>query len=1055
MTGVMAPAWALAAEAIDGVGDTHLPAGLHVRCLPSPLLGLPATPLLVTRQVLTLVQLRELWRSDGVIWMDSQGNLRTPPFDVTADNAVYGYFPVPNVIFAQLDGTPAQIPIILPFPPVVVGPDNSALPNAGGVAPPIHLPTRTAPFRFEALAPTELGSAPFQSRASAPYILVAGSLPMVRVVGTGTINGIHWLDLSRLKPSDNERPWEWWSLPVDPAPRYTPTADARVEADKRVGRAAATHQPLYVAFNAASAASAPAATPADALKRVQQVRGDLDRWLKTILNDLSVPSWQVSEQHAISGVSGTASVPLEPFTLGGAVDPDIGHYLGFGDVDTTSGATAGSIVLYRVRGLWRWAPKRWNAAQATSFTGALRPDLAAVVKQFPELNAAKLVPKMPGAYVDLFALAATMVGLAPDRPPVPALDPPGDRGWLATPPPPNVRRALRLQASGFRPHAVAALAASDSGGLRSLHPYPGGRGRVGFGLAAPPGTPLPLVVSRPQDATVGGLGRFEDRDAPAGAVTYKLAQGDWFGSWSDFVAATAAAKPRTPPMRPTLEIFVTPPAIVTPMQTGPLSAVITLRIPIPNTQDLPAGGAALARLDLVETFGAQPPVTTGFTLAALAGASILHDPISGHDLLVINRTGPALARSASGKVSFTARWIDALNLVSANADPAARTLTDPRPPPPPPVITELRYTARPDAQGHARADLAFPSVPGTRYRVFASTETTLLKVLDQSGTAAAAAAAASIRAAAQGAPRAVAFKAAKALFGWDCFECLTDQPLVASAATTAFTHRLSASLDVLAIYRILGEGPSGALSEMTDADLIPFAVPNLGGPSQPHIALLNAGFDPTTQGVRLAVKVPAGKAQPVAWRLRRSSVPVGDPLAMNLVAQGAVSGATTIDDATAFEIDAIEPLKAWRRYRFAVQVQSGPPPGAPTVGIIPTGEWSEASAAVPLAVVPPAAPAGPSAVSIANDGAILRITMTHPAADSLLATSMGAFTFECWRVDPGQRAVQRALLFNRGAGATWLATDTSGAGATGTYVTLRLIDPVGRRSDAVISNQLA
>jgi hypothetical protein len=454
----------MTAEAIDGVGDTHLPAGLHVRCLPSPLLGLPATPLLVTRQVLTLVQLRELWRSDGVVWMDSQGNLRTPPFDVAADNPVYGYFPVPNVIFAQLDGTPAQIPIILHLPPVVVGPGNPALPHAGVIAPPIHLPTRAAPFQFEALAPTELGPAPFQSRASAPYILVAGSLPMVRVVGTGTINGIHWLDLSRLKPSDNERPWEWWSLPVDPAPRYTPTADARVEADKRVSRAAATHQPLYVAFNAASAASAPTATPADALKRVQQVRGDLDRWLKTILNDLSVPSWQVSEQHAISGVSGTASVPLEPFTLGGAVDPDVGHYLGFGDVDTESGATAGSIVLYRVRGLWRWAPKRWNTAQASSFTGALRPDLAAVVKQFPELNAAKLVPKMPGAYVDLFAFAATMVGLAPDRPPVPALDPPGDRGWLATPPPPNVRRALRLQASGFRPHGVAALAASDSGG---------------------------------------------------------------------------------------------------------------------------------------------------------------------------------------------------------------------------------------------------------------------------------------------------------------------------------------------------------------------------------------------------------------------------------------------------------------------------------------------------------------------------------------------------------------------------------------------------------------
>ena len=336
----------------------------------------------------------------------------------------------------------------------------------------------------------------------------------------------------------------------------------------------------------------------------------------------------------------------------------------------------------------------------------------------------------------------------------------------------------------------------------------------------------------------------------------------------------------------------------------------------------------------------------------------------------------------------------------------------------------MRYTARPDAQGHARADLAFPSVPGTRYRVFASTETTLLKALDQSGTAAATAAAVSIRAAAQGAPRAEAFKAAKGLFGWNCFECLTDQPLIASAATTAFTHRLSASLDVLAIYRILGEGPSGALSEMTDADLIPFAVPNLGGPSQPHISLLNAGLDPTTQGVRLAVKVPAGKAQPVAWRLRRSSVPVGDPLAMNLVAQGAVSGATTIDSATAFEIDATEPLKAWRRYRFAVQVQSGPPPGAPTVGVIPAGEWSEASAAVPLAVVPPAAPAPPSAVSIANDGATP--ADHHNSSGRGLASSYqhGHFHLRVLAGRSGRSARAALSVVYPRAGATWLAADT-------------------------------
>src|SRR5262249_55938681 len=153
-----------------------------------------------------------------------------------------------------------------------------------------------------------------------------------------------------------------------------------------------------------------------------------------------------------------------------------------------------------------------------------------------------------------------------------------------------------------------------------------------------------------------------------------------------------------------------------------------------------------------ETFAGSPTTTTPYTLAALAGATIEPHPAPAHDVLVVNRTGPALLPSQTRHVSYSARWVDNLNLVSPNVDLAARTITDPRPPPPPAVITELRYTARPDAQGHARVDLDFQSTIGTRYRVFASTETTLLHALDSIGQAAAAN---DIRGAAPGAPRAM------------------------------------------------------------------------------------------------------------------------------------------------------------------------------------------------------------------------------------------------------------------------------------------------------------
>jgi hypothetical protein len=49
---IIAPPWAFYAEAIDGIGDTHLAKGRHVRVVPAPEAGLPATPLFVYRSVI-------------------------------------------------------------------------------------------------------------------------------------------------------------------------------------------------------------------------------------------------------------------------------------------------------------------------------------------------------------------------------------------------------------------------------------------------------------------------------------------------------------------------------------------------------------------------------------------------------------------------------------------------------------------------------------------------------------------------------------------------------------------------------------------------------------------------------------------------------------------------------------------------------------------------------------------------------------------------------------------------------------------------------------------
>lgn len=1119
MNSLQAPSWAFNAEAIDAVGDTHLPPGIHVRALPSAGLGLPATPLVVYRTLITPDHVKRLGISQGVIWVDSHNNTLTTPFDVTPDNPVYGYFPQPDVLWAELSAVPATLPSVLDgltikdlLPTAVlekvstarltplltnltrITRDNLSTEDLAGnnltdengnlsgalglrsadLRSAIALPRKQAPLFFEAITQTAQGPAAFQTRHQAPYTLAAWTIPLVRVSGQGRVNGIRYLPAERLKEFEKPSIWSVWSLPVkNPGPRYTPTNNAQSEAKDRVQRAAVVRQPMYVAYGASAPGAAPSADGNDGFARVMQVEPEIQRWLDRLLNDFSAPPWALKDDQTIQGqASSNVAVPIEPFLLAGAIDPDVGHYLGFGDVDQKVDASQGCLVIYRIRGVWRWDPQRWHKLQAAAFASGQRQKLEQLLESFPELKKFDIAPKDQGPFVDLYTQAVALVGAPPDAPRPVHFSAAEDRGWLAEPPPPKVRRALRLLARGFIPRALAALAATDLNGFRTLHPFVKiGRARAGQPL--PTGTPLPLVVSRPVEALTPGEGRFEDRDAAASAVDYQLAQGDWFGRWSGWSHFTAPDKARTAPMKPTLEIYPhTSPLLnpiapgfpngtgmPNPVPNGTIAGSIEVRIPIPRIADLPAGGAELMRLDLVETFDGQAPVTTSYQLGSLVGASIEAHTAPAHDLIIIKRTGPALPRSGSKKVTYTARWVDVLNHSSANADPAARTITDPRPPPAPAVITELRYTARPDVEGFARVDLDFSSTAGTRYRVFASNEGILLKALDNiaaqgaANAATAAAAAADIRSAQTGAPRAMKFRLYKHLFDWEHFENLTPQPIVATASTTRFVHRVSAALEVLAIYRVLGESATGVLSEMTAAELVPFAVPNLGGPQQPQISILNNGTDPTSAGVMLRVKVPRGKAVPSHWRLRRSSVPVSDPLRMGLVANGPVTTTLIERDGTSFDISVPEALVPWRHYQFAIEVQAGPPPGAPTLGVLLPGEWSEASACARLAVIPPVAPAAPSGVVIANVSSHLHITLHHPAADSLNSTVFGDHQFELWRVQPGARPVKLDLLFTRGSADTWVATEP-GAAPAGTYVTVRIIDPVGRRSDATPSNPL-
>lgn len=1017
MNDAWAPPWALTADAIDGTGDTHLQPRFHVRLLPSARLGLPAAPLLVYRTVLPHSLLEGLWNREGAIWVDSRGQRVVPPFDVVADNPVFGHFPRRDVVAARL--------------------------SASGAC------------RFEAVSSSDLGPVTLQAAPASVLTLACHPLPMVRVTGTGTVLGLSWLAVHTALTTAGATQIGQWSLPVDAAtPRYRPLPDAVARAVSRVRQAATMRQPMHVAFTAASPADAPPVSSADAERRLAQARPQVDRWLQALLTDTRQPTWELADTSGMNGGRGM-QFAIEPIVLAAAVEPDMARYLGFSDIDTSElpvGAEDG-LRLYQIRGIWRWRPQRWLGAEAKSLLPSVCSDAAAVGETFPDLAALNVLPTETGSFVDLTVAAVVMAGVVPAPLPPVTFRAPDDRGFLATPPPPDARRAIGLVALGFRPHAVAALAASDGLGPRSLHPYPG-QGRQAFGGQPPAGLlPLSLVVSRAAAVPEPGSGSFEDRDAPAGLITYRLAQGDWFGRWSEWALVTVPPKLRTPPLRPSLELSVRAPDTAA-ADDGPASYAIELRIPLPRADDLPAGGFVLQRLELDESFDGAAMQTVN---VALPGETESH-PAPEHDLLVVRRSGPPMLRSASARIRYTARWIDAAGGVSADAFPAARTLVDPRPARAPVVETRLRWTARPDAGGHARVDLDFESLPGARYRVFTSNESTLLRALDKAGEAAgggpARAAAADIRAAAPGAPRAERFRAHRQLFDWPHFESLSDAAVIATGTSTHVVHRVSGSLELLVFYRVLGEGVSGALSPMAQAELVPFRVPNHPPPARPQLDIVSdPASDPVSLGVRLRVSVPRGLAVPKAWRLRRSSAPVRDALRMQTVAEGAVTDTEEDMNSTRFSIVAAAPLDAWRRYGFSVQVQSADPPGAPSVGAVLPGAWSEASAIVTLAVVPKAAPLPATSVSAVNDNGALAVALRHPNADALGSTSQGPFGFELWRCQPGERPRPVDARFVRGAGDTWLARDP-GVAPAGTYVSVRIVDPAGRRSDAVLSTPL-
>ena len=1061
---LLAPSWALFGGAIDAKNapNPHLASGIHLRVLPSPDLGLPSTPLFVSRFEVIADSIGAFARRSDIRWTDATGKVLTPPFDVPTDvnNPVTGSLPGPP------SGTCVWISVHGHFS---VGLDAGTAAASG-----------TSPFRLEAWANGPQGPSLINTSSSL-FVLGAPRIDYVVIRPQPdeffTVDGVSWIAAEEI-PRSRFVPWRVWSLPTAAAPRYRPTSAALAESASRVTRGASPHKALFLDPVEGGPSASAVSTAADETARIGKLSAALNPLLNQLLTDLSAPPQDLSKSTDFGDprFQSSAGIPVLGHVLQATIDPGVARWLGFADVDeappdvlTNSSSSSssgigggqGSVVFYLVRGLW---PQRTDKDEHALLASSLVRPGTALSASFPELASLGGLPSSPTRFFDLGIILAASLGEPPDLPDSPVSQTVQDEGWRPDLIVPAALRTIDLKVNGLLPAAAIALAVKDTGTNknRPLNPALGPSGILRPDDADfATGLPLPLVATLDVDNPRPGTGRFSDRDCPEGGGDYRIAQADLFGRWSEWTHVLVGSRPRTPPPAPSLDLHYDAPSL-SPSDTAAKAGSFTIAIPVPPVSHLPAGGRPLVDLALDMKVAGATVSSQTFPLPSSAGTvgQVTLNPAPVGDspgLLLIQYPGPALAPAASAVVTFSATWGD--GFLRSPPGSATRTIFDPRPVPPPVMPTDLIYTRRPDARGNARLELPFPS-GSPLVRLYFTTETTAVKglqlIVDAGGTSASDAATAitEITTATQGSPRAQAFGKWKTLLDYTMFENITVEPFSPSANGFFFPHQLSASLGGLGLYRVLSVAPSGVVSDFVTSPLVAAMIPNFGAPPRPLITV--SPQDPADgSGMEVAVKLTGGSIAAGAFRVRRAIQSYPDPRAMliaNAGSLGAVGSpasswlkavpSTDSSGTTTFTLIDPGPFVNWRQYFWSVEVQAAAPPGAPSTGA-PAGEWSLPSSLAHKDVVPPNAPIAPDSVTAQRTGNDVVVNITTSGTATPVGTAIGLFQVEVFRNIPGARpkAVAGGVVYLSATALT--ITDTS-VPANATY-SVRVVDPLGRR----------
>ena len=1046
------PSWALGAVGIDGTGDTHLVEGVHLRVFTAPPIGLPIRPFLVYRLGGEEGQ-RVLGSSvrDTFTWQDSRGRVLTLPFVVTKDNPVTG-----TIVRA-----PGVRPIAVAISVGGVEQPRGTVPK---LRPSLDLAARKATpkasagkLAMDGFIDTPQGRRLVGRREQAAYVLAAPELHGIVVSGDGTVRAAAWIQ-SDISLVDKLDPTFVLDLPVEGAVRYEGLADAKDRAEKRVRRGAPTRFGLHDDPTVTGPAAAAPANDDDEWKRVTPLIDELWPHLDRVLNDTSaLPAALRTPQALDSGVQPGAYANADIFALravlAATADPGMAKWLGFATVDEDPAALASSLTIYYVRGFVAIDLAALDLVQrlTVAFAGgqltADRPKSGSVPFDVPKES------KDGFAVFDYTVPVIVFPGAPPARPAAPGIGAPvppsaligpkgsappvtsdGQGAWLAEAIPPEARREVVLPLSLLSAAPSLAAARALGGSLTSLNDHHPVSGRA-----------LALVPAVPSNALDTGTGQLADRTAPPDPVSYRVAQADWFGRWSEWRERAISDKARAQPPAPILDLHYVV-AAATPVNDAPRFGSLHARLRVPRPEDLAPGSRLLVSARIDGTIGGAPVTATGNIAAAVNGVL---------DVVV---PGPAgmIVRAGNVVADLTARWSDGVGF-GPSSEHQIRTLVDPRPPAALVMDPTLRYSARPDAVGRARVVLAWTAAAGVRYRVYTTDETRLRGALEEvagAGNAAAVALLAAVAAAPTAAHRAQAYtdvgvSARAGLYTRGLFNNLTAEAIDVAPGPTRFSYDLSGSLTVLAFFKIVAVSADNVESPFVDATLIPIGVPSGGPPPRPLL-----DFDSFSDAGVAKLRVTAVRGpQPAArWRLRRSFAESADALRMPVVAEGVVP-ASTADGPQVFDLedaglDALAggALRPWTRTSWRVEVQAPSPPGS----TLP-GEWSPASGAAGAMRIPDP-PSAPTALVIEGTaGDAVTLGWAHP--DTLQRGSQGGYRFDVYRRLPRERETLVASLLAddpshvTGSGAT-RAFHFTDDGPTPSDTTWRVVtlDPLGRLS---------